>query len=89
MSAVAWGEATKRSSAYPLLIAVGLTTLAVGIGLALLHFMLGDTMPLSRFVFEVMLPSVALNLVLAYPIYWLTGLILRPNPRRMEVTTPV
>ncbi len=84
-----WGEATKRSSAYPLLIAVGLASLAVSIGLALLHFMLGDTMPVSRYVFEVLLPTVALNLVLAYPVYWLTRLILRPTSKQREVTTPV
>ena len=83
-----FGEATTRSSANPVLVAVALTTVAFGVGSALLHFMLGETMPVSDFIVGFLLPSLALNLLFAYPVYRLARRLFPPpmNERRAEVT---
>jgi rod shape-determining protein MreD len=62
-----FGEVTTRASAHPPLIAVALATLGVGFGSALVHFMLGSTVPASEFFAGLLLPSLALNMLLAYP----------------------
>jgi len=83
-----FGEATTRSSANPVLVAVALTTVGFGLGSALLHFMLGETMPVSDFVVGVLLPSLALDLLVAYPVYRLARRLFPPaeKERRTEVT---
>jgi rod shape-determining protein MreD len=77
------GDVTSRSSAYPPLIAVVLATLGVGFGSAVVHFMLGSTVSASVFFVAVLLPTLALNMLLAYPLYWLCRRFLgRQEPRR-------
>ena len=73
-----FGEVTTRSSANPLFVAVAVGTVGVGVGSALLHFMLGETLPVSDFLFGVLLPSIALNLLLAFPIYGLARRLFSP-----------
>ena len=83
-----FGDATTRSSANPVLVAVLLATVGVGTGSALLHFMLGETLPVSDFVVGVLLPSLALNLLLSYPVYGLARRLFPPDAsqrRGMEV----
>ena len=77
-----FGEVTTRSSANPLLVAVAVATVGVGIGSALLHFMLGETLPVTDFVFGVLLPSIALNLLLSFPIYGLARRLFPPVEER-------
>ena len=64
-----FGEATSRRSPHPPLVAVALATIVVVIGAAILHFMLGEAVPVSHVLGPVLLPSLALNLLLAYPLY--------------------
>lgn len=82
------GEVTTRASAQPPLVAVGLTTLAVGVGSAILHFMLGQTVPFSDLFAGVLLPALALNLLLTYPVYRLARALFPPpaRERRLEVS---
>lgn len=75
-----FGEVTTRASAHPLLIAVGLGTVGVALGSAVLHFMLGLTVPASYLFLGVLLPTLALNMLIAYPLY---GLCARLFPPRM------
>lgn len=74
-----FGEVTTRSSANPVLVAVLLATIGVSAGSALLHFMLGETLPVSDFLVGVLLPSLALNLLLSYPVYRLARTVLPPD----------
>lgn len=80
-----FGEATSRRSPHPPLVAVALATVVVVVGAAVLHFMLGDTVPLSHVLGPVLLPSLALNSLLAYPLYRLSGRLFQaPVPERRE-----
>ena len=74
-----FGEATTRSSPHPLLIAVVLASAGFTLGSAVLHFMLGLSIPASQLFLGVLLPGLAFNLILAYPIYSLCAKILPPR----------
>jgi rod shape-determining protein MreD len=85
-----FGEATSRSSAHPQLVAVALATVAVGLADGVLHFMLGSTLSVSDFFAAVLLPTLALNMLLSYPIYSLARRIFPVTPRvRREVSPAV
>jgi rod shape-determining protein MreD len=85
-----FGDATSRSSAHPPLVAVALATVAVALGSAILHFMLGSTVSASELFARVLLPTVALNLLLAWPLYRLARWLFPIAPRtRREVSVAV
>ncbi len=67
-----FGEATTRSSPHPPLVAVALATVGVVVASGLLHFMLGQGASAADLLAQVLLPTLALNLLLAYPVYRLT-----------------
>ena len=79
-----FGEGTTRTSPHPPLIAVALGTIWVVIGTALLEFMLGEGVPAGDIIGRVLLPTLALNLLAAYPVYRLVARLLPPSlrPRR-------
>ena len=83
------GEVTKKSSAHPALIAVTIGTIGVGLGSAVIHFMLGETVSASEFVLGMLLPILALNLLLAYPLYGLCRRIFPVAPRERREVIPV
>lgn len=83
-----FGEATTRSSPYPPLIAAALATGWLAVGSALLHFLLGDRVPAGELFGRVLLPSLALNLLLAYPLYRLAARLF-PVPTREPRRVPV
>ncbi len=64
-----FGEGTTRSSPYPPLVAVALGTVWLGLGSAIVHFMLGEGASASTVLGGVLVPTLALNLLLAYPVY--------------------
>ena len=64
-----FGEATTRSSPHPPLIAAALATVWAVAGSALLNFMLGQSVPGGELFGRVLLPSIALNVLIAYPVY--------------------
>jgi rod shape-determining protein MreD len=76
-----FGDATTRSSPYPPLIAVALGTGWLAIGSALVHFLLGDRVPAGELFGQVLLPTLALNVLLAYPVYRLAARLF-PVPAR-------
>jgi cell shape-determining protein MreD len=72
------------------LVAVVLATLGVGFGSAVLHFMLGSTLSAGDFFVAVLLPTLALNMLLAYPLYRLERRVFPLAPReRREVSVAV
>jgi rod shape-determining protein MreD len=82
------GDVTTKSSAHPSLVAVALGTIGFGLGSAVLHFMLGSTISAGEFFVGVLLPSLALNLLLAYPLYGLCRRIFRAEPRERREVSP-
>jgi rod shape-determining protein MreD len=84
------GDVTTRSSAHPSLVAVGLGTIGFAFGSAIVHFMLGSTLSAGEFFIGVLLPTLALNLLLAYPLYGLCRRVFPTEPRvRREVSPAV
>jgi rod shape-determining protein MreD len=83
------GDVTTRSSAHPSLVAVGLGTIGFAIGSAVVHFMLGSTLSAGQFFVAVLLPSLALNLLLAYPLYGLCRRLFQTEPRERREMSPV
>jgi rod shape-determining protein MreD len=85
-----FGEATSRSSAHPPLVAVALATVAFGFASGILNFMLGSTLSASDFFVAVLLPTLALNMLLSYPLYTLSRRVFPVTPRvRREVSPAV
>jgi rod shape-determining protein MreD len=76
-----FGEATSKSSPHPPLVAVALATIGVALGSGLLHFMLGESVAASDLFGRVLLPTLALNLLLAYPVHRLNRQLF-PSPER-------
>lgn len=64
-----FGDVTSRSSPHPPLVAVALATVVYTIAAGLLYFMLGQGASAGELLAQVMLPALALNLLLAYPLY--------------------
>jgi rod shape-determining protein MreD len=84
------GDVTTKSSAHPSLVAVGLGTIGFALGSAVLHFMLGSTLSAGQFFAGVLLPTLALNLLLAYPTYGLCRKVFHADtPDRREVSPAV
>jgi rod shape-determining protein MreD len=85
------GDVTTRSSAHPSLVAVALGTIGFAFGSAVVHFMLGSTLSASEFFLGVLLPTLALNMLLAYPLYGLCRRIFptEVRERRAEVSPAV
>ena len=79
-----FGEATSKTSPYPPLIAVALATGLVALASAILHFMLGETVPASDLFGRVLLPTLAMNLLLAFPVYRLCRRLFRLPERELE-----
>jgi rod shape-determining protein MreD len=75
------GEVTSRSSAHVPLLAVALATLGYGLGSLVVRFMLGTAVPASEFFVAVLVPTLALNVLLAYPLYALVRRLFRPPVR--------
>jgi rod shape-determining protein MreD len=86
-----FGDVTTRASAHPPLLAVGLATVGVALGSAVLHFMLGESISAGYFFAGVLLPTLALNMLLAYPLYGLCARLFPPPARirRGEVSAAV
>jgi rod shape-determining protein MreD len=84
------GEVMSKSSPHPPLIAVALTTVGVLLGSAFLHFVLGTTASASALFGRVLLPTLALNLLLAWPVHRLARRVFPPATReRREVSVVV
>jgi rod shape-determining protein MreD len=84
------GDVTTKSSAHPSIVAVALGTIGFALGSAVLHFMLGSTLSAAHFFVGVLLPTLALNMLLAYPVYGLCRRIFRADlPERREVSPAV
>ena len=84
------GQVMSKSSPHPPLVAVGLATVGVLMGGGFLHFVLGSTVSASTLFGPVLIPSVALNVLLAWPLHRLVRRVFPLTPReRREVSVAV
>ena len=83
-----YGETTGRDRAHAPLLAVLVFTVAIAFAGFGLHFLLGEEVSARRALFETLLPSVALNLILGGAVFSLCRAVLRrstPSDRATEV----
>lgn len=84
-----FGEATTRRSPHPPLVAVGFSTVWLVVGSGLLRFMLGQGVAVGALLGGVLLPTLALNLLLAYPVYRLVARLFPPTTGERQVAAVV
>ena len=82
-----YGETTGRDRAHAPLLSVAVITLLYQVAALVLRFMLGQNAP-GTLVFEGLVPTILLNLVLTFPVYAVTRRLLRPRewaPREVRL----
>jgi len=72
-----YGETTGRDRAHAPFLSVAVITILYSLAVLIVHFVLGEPAPAGP-LFRGLLPSIALNLILTAPIYWLVRRLLRP-----------
>ena len=81
-----YGETTGRDRAHAPLLAVLFVTIAIAVAGFCLHFLLGEEVSVRRALYETLLPSLALNLLLGAPVYALCRAVLRRAAPPKQVT---
>jgi cell shape-determining protein MreD len=78
-----FGQATsnEKNQIARLLIAVTLATIGVAVGELVVHLLLGEPVPVGTIVVRAVLPTLALNVVLALPAYALLRRLFPPPVR--------
>jgi rod shape-determining protein MreD len=81
-----YGETTGRDRSHAPLLSVAVVTVLYAFAALALHVVLGDPVDASTVLGRALLPSVLLNLILAFPVYALARRVLgRPEWSRTEV----
>jgi rod shape-determining protein MreD len=81
-----YGETTGRDRAHAPFLAVVVLTVLVAVGGLLLHYMLGEDVSARHALLQTLIPTLALNLIIAAPVFALCRRILRPldRPQRAQ-----
>ena len=82
-----YGETTGRDRAHAPLLSVAVITVLYQTSALVLRFMLGEAAPAGE-IYAGLIPTVALNLLLTFPMYALTRRLLRPRewvPREVRL----
>ena len=82
-----YGETTGRDRAHAPLLSVAVITLLYQVAALVLRYMLGQNAP-GGAIFEGLVPTMLLNLILTFPVYALTRRLLRPRewaPREVRL----
>jgi rod shape-determining protein MreD len=82
-----YGETTGRDRFHAPFLSVAVVTVLYSMGLLIVHFVLGERAPAGA-MFRGLLPAIAMNLILAAPVYALVRRLLRPFDRS-DVATEV
>jgi rod shape-determining protein MreD len=75
-----YGETTGRDRAHAPFLSIGVVTVLYGLGLLVLHFVLGESAPAGAVVRSIG-PAIVLNLILTAPVYAVVRRLLRPAER--------
>jgi rod shape-determining protein MreD len=82
-----YGETTGRDRAHAPVLSIAVITILYQVAALVLRFMLGQNAP-AEAIFEGLMPTVLLNLVLTLPVYAFTRRLLRPrewSPREVRL----
>jgi rod shape-determining protein MreD len=79
-----FGEATSHHQNRRVRIVLAVTVLTVGVGLLelVVHALLGESVSAAAVLGRALLPTLALNVLLAIPFYWVTRKLFPPPARR-------
>ena len=80
-----YGETTGRDRTHAPFLAVAVVTFLYSLGALFLHFMLGDPAPARVVLIDTLFQTIGLNLLLTFPVYAFTRLVLRVVPRAERV----
>jgi rod shape-determining protein MreD len=73
-----YGETTGRDRTHAPYVSVAVVTVIYALGAFFLHVLIGDPVSGRLIVVESLVPTIAFNLVLTAPIYWLVSKLLPP-----------
>jgi rod shape-determining protein MreD len=73
-----YGETTGRDRTHAPFVSVAVVTVLYAVGVLVLHFMIGDPVSARRILLESLVPTIAFNLVLTAPVYWVVTKLLPP-----------
>jgi len=80
-----YGETTGRDRAHAPLLSVAVVTVLYAIGSLVMHFLLRESAPARIVLIDELPATVALNLLLTFPVFWLVRRLFAPPARRPEV----
>jgi len=80
-----YGETTGRDRAHAPLLSVAVVTVLYAMGSLVMHFLLRESAPARIVLVEELPATVALNLLLTFPVFWLVRRLFAAPARRPEV----
>ena len=73
-----YGETTGRDRTHAPFVSVAVVTILYAVGVLVLHFLLGDPVSARAVLIDSLIPTIAFNLILTAPVYWLVKKLLPP-----------
>jgi rod shape-determining protein MreD len=73
-----YGETTGRDRTHAPYVSVAVVTMLYSIGAMVLHFLLAEEVSARLVIVDSLVPTIAFNLILTAPVYWLVRKLLRP-----------
>ena len=73
-----YGETTGRDRTHAPFVSVAVVTVLYAVGVVVLHFLLGDPVSAKELLVRSLVPTIAFNLILTAPVYWLVTKLLPP-----------
>jgi rod shape-determining protein MreD len=80
-----YGETTGRDRAHAPLLSVAVVTVLYAIGSLVMHFLLRESAPARIVLVDELPATVAMNLLLTFPVFWLVRRLFAAPARRPEV----
>jgi rod shape-determining protein MreD len=76
-----YGETTGRDRAHAPFLSIAVVTFLYALGELLLRFVLGEPAPARTVLLDTLFQTIALNLLVTAPVYWLGRRLFRPETR--------
>jgi rod shape-determining protein MreD len=73
-----YGETTGRDRTHAPYVSVAVVTVLYAVGVLVLHFLIGDPVSGRGLLVDSLVPTIAFNLILTAPVYWLVAKLLPP-----------